>query len=241
MAGDSTVYLMSHRFFVESPIEGDSCHLSEDEAHHLTRVMRAGVGDEITLFDGSGWEFFGRIVEVGKRSAQLAIVSRRQVNRELPFPLTIAVALPKGDRQKFLVEKLVELGVARLIPLETARGVAQAGEASQERLTRAVIEASKQCGRNQLMKVSHPLDMAGLIAGTTSSALRLVCDPRGEPLRDFQAASGDLLAAIGPEGGFSDQELSTFDKAGWDRVSMGPRILRIETAALALAAWASLR
>jgi 16S rRNA (uracil1498-N3)-methyltransferase len=68
-----------------------------------------------------------------------------------------------------------------------------------------------------------------------------VCDPRGEPLRDFQAASGDLLAAIGPEGGFSDQELSTFDKAGWDRVSMGPRILRIETAALALAAWASLR
>jgi 16S rRNA (uracil1498-N3)-methyltransferase len=232
---------MSHRFYVESPIVGDSCELTDDETHHLTRVMRADVGDEITLFDGSGWEFTGRIEEIGKRSARLAIVSRRQASRELSLPLIIAVALPKGDRQKFLVEKLVELGVAQLIPLETARGVAQAGEASHERLNRAVIEASKQCGRNRLMKISQPLDIAGLIEATKSCALRFVCDPRGEPLRDFQAASGDLVAAIGPEGGLSDQELSTFDKAGWDRVSMGPRILRIETAALALAAWASLR
>lgn len=232
---------MSQRFFVDRPIAGDSCQLVGDEAHHLSRVMRAQVGDEFVLFDGSGWEFVGRITRVAKDAVELAIIDRREVDRETHLPLTLAVALPKGDRQKLLVEKIVELGVTRLIPLITQRGVAQPADSALERLARGVVEASKQCGRNRLMEIHPPLDVPGLIEATQSIALRLVADPRGEPLTELRASTGDLIAAVGPEGGFTDAELAAFDKAGWDRIAMGPRILRIETAAIALAAWASLR
>ena len=232
---------MSQRFFIETPITADICQLTGAEAQHLTRVMRAQVGDEVTLFDGSGAEFSARITSVNRSGVDLAIVGRREIDRELPRPLTLAVALPKGDRQKVLVEKLVELGVARLIPLLTDRGVAQPVEAARERLTRSVIEASKQCGRNRLMEVTDPLAVAELASSTTATALRLVADPRGEPLAEVHTVAGDLVAAVGPEGGFTEAELSVFDRAGWDRVSLGPRILRIETAAMAIAAWAALR
>jgi len=232
---------MSERFFVESTVTGDNAQLTEAEAQHLTRVMRAQVGDDVVLFDGSGAEFTGRITAISKSTVDLEITARRAVDRELSQPLSLAVALPKGDRQKVLVEKLTELGVTRLIPLVTERGVAQPVESAIERFRRSVIEASKQCGRNRLMEIAQPVDVAQLAGTTTATALRLVAHPNGEPLADLRTVSGDIIAAVGPEGGFTDRELSTFDRAGWDRVSMGPRILRIETAAMAIAAWTALR
>src|SRR5262249_50045544 len=99
---------MSERFFVDPPITGDRAELTGDEARHLKTVMRAAVGDEALLFDGSGSEFVARISGVAKGRIELAIVERREISRELPFSLTLAVALPKGDRQKWLVEKVTE-------------------------------------------------------------------------------------------------------------------------------------
>src|SRR5438552_543339 len=134
---------MSERFFVSSPIVGDVAVLTGDESRHLSTVMRAATGDEITLFDGSGAEFSARVAAVRKGAVELSVVERREVSRELPFSLTLAVALPKGDRQKWLVEKTTELGVTRIVPLITDRGVAQPVESARDRLRRSVVEASK--------------------------------------------------------------------------------------------------
>ena len=149
---------MSDRFFVETPITGTRAELADAEARHLTGVLRAGVGDAVTLFDGSGAEFASRILRVGKSVVELEVLERQEISRELPLDMTLAVALPKGDRQKWLVEKLVELGVTRLVPLITERGVAQPVDSALARLKRGVIEASKQCGRNKLMEIAEPRD-----------------------------------------------------------------------------------
>src|SRR5262245_41249970 len=135
---------MSERFFIEPPVTGPRVVLTGDEARHVARVMRAAVGDEVILFDGSGAEFLARITILGKSTIELEIVERRETSRELPMRLTLAVALPKGERQKWLVEKATELSVTCLVPLITERGVAQPTDSALARLRRAVIEASKQ-------------------------------------------------------------------------------------------------
>ena len=158
------------------------------------------------------------------------------VKTSQPPSLTLAVALPKGDRQKWLIEKLTELGVTRLIPLRTVRGVAAPTAAAIERLRRGVIEACKQCGRCQLLQIAEASTLESL--GTQQpTAQRLLADPGGLPLAAAVASTGsDLLAAIGPEGGFTVEEIATAEAAGFKRVSLGPHILRIETAAIAMAA-----
>jgi len=200
-------------------------------------VMRAKPGDELTLFDGSGAEFKARIESIGKHSVALAIVERRETTRELPFSLTLAVALPKGERQKWLVEKATELGVTRLIPLITERGVAQPVPSALDRLRRTVIEASKQCGRNRLMEIGAAAGLISLFCNTPADALRLIADPSGQPMRSAASLqNASIHGAIGPEGGFSPDELSAAKAAGWQFVSLGNRILRVETAAVAMAA-----
>lgn len=225
---------MSQRFFVEAPIgTASTAQLSGAEAQHLTKVMRARLGDELLAFDGSGCEFLARISKLGKTSVDLEIVERREVNRELPHSLTLAVALPKGDRQKMLVEKLVELGATSLIPLETERSVAEGTPSALLRLRRQVIEASKQCGRNRLMSIGEPIDVAQLV-GMSTSERRVLAHPSGGMLSTAMLAEPTTIA-VGPEGGFTDEETSLAATAGWEVVSLGPRILRVETAALALA------
>jgi 16S rRNA (uracil1498-N3)-methyltransferase len=236
---------MSERFFVAEPVTGERAELTGDEARHLAAVMRAHVGDLVTLFDGSGYEFTGRIQSIGKRAIELAIVERRQVDRELLFTLTLAVALPKGERQKWLVEKATELGVTRLVPLVTQRGVAQPVESALDRLRRSVIEASKQCGRNRLMEIAAPIAADDLFRAPPQDASRellcLIADPSGGALPEIGQGNADVLAAIGPEGGFTPMELAAAEAAGWQSVSLGPRTLRVETAAIAVASWAALK
>ena len=226
---------MSQRFFLESLIGASAtARLRDAEAQHLAKVMRAKMGDAVTLFDGSGWEFTGRVLEIGK-VVELEIVERRQIDRELPHALTLAVSLPKGDRQKVLVEKLVELGVTRLIPLEAKRSVAEATPAALARLRRQVIEACKQCGRNRLMEIAEPVQIEQLLAqAAPPSQRRVLAHPSGKPWKD--SATQDTIAAVGPEGGFTDDEAAAAQATGWEIVSLGPRILRIETAAIALSA-----
>jgi 16S rRNA (uracil1498-N3)-methyltransferase len=231
---------MADRYFVESPIAGDQAVLAGPEAHHLAHVMRARAGDLVTLFDGSGAEFAARVERIGRSDITLAVLSRELVDREHPRPITLAVALPKGDRQKWLVEKAVELGVARLVPIETRRGVPQPA-AAIERLRRAVIEASKQCGRNRLMQIAAARPWDAYLAEVSSDAPRLVAHPGGAPaVETIAACLGSLgiatpaFLAVGPEGGFTDEETRAARAAGWRLVGLGNRILRVETAALAL-------
>ena len=230
---------MSERFFVPSPIRGRRAQLTGAEAHHLSHVLRGEAGQIVTVFDGSGDEFSARIESIGRSAIELEILERQSVDRESPLQLTLAVALPKGERQRWLIEKAVELGVARVIPLATKRGVAQPTASAIERLRRAVIEASKQCGRNRLMEIAEPRQWDEL-AEAIADATRLMGHPGGIRLREAIASdldpSNEIVAAIGPEGGFTDEEVNRGVAAGWQLVDLGPRILRVETAAIAVAA-----
>ncbi len=220
--------------------------LAGPEAHHLIHVMRAAPGAEVTLFDGSGFEFSATVEKVGRTEVELAVLGREEIDRELPLELTLAVALPKGDRQKWLVEKAVELGVSRIVPLRTDRSVALPVQKALARLQRTVVEASKQCGRNRLLEITDPRTWPNLVERNGDVACRLVAHPshRSEaaeplPIRSVLPPDGlpdAVLLAIGPEGGFSPEEIALATTAGWTCVDLGPRILRIETAALMLAA-----
>ena len=227
---------MSERYYCDHPIQGDCATLAGSEAHHLLHVMRATLGEQVTLFDGSGVEFRAEITSTSRSGAELAILDRVDVDRELPFHLTVAAALPKGDRQKWLVEKLTELGVSRLVPLVTTRSVAEPTFGATTRLQRSVIEACKQCGRNRLMTIAESTPWEKLV-GIEGCASRWLAHPTGMPLSSQPSAfEGGIVIAVGPEGGFSDQEVEFARNSGWHIVSLGTRILRVETAAVALAA-----
>ena len=232
---------MADRYFVETPIVADRATLTGPEAHHLIHVMRAAPGETVTLFDGRGDQFSAVVERVGRNDVTLSVLARESVNRELPFSLVLGVALPKGDRQKWLVEKTVEIGVTRVVPLKTRRGVAQPVEQAMVRLRRAVIEASKQCGRNRLMQIDEPQDWPHFADGADAGSILLFAHPGAETTaHDVLAASPNadrnVFLAVGPEGGFADEEAARAVAAGWRMVSLGPRILRVETAALLLAA-----
>lgn len=228
---------MTERFFVESPIQGHRASLFGAEAHHLLHVMRVQVGQGVTLVDGSGAEFTATLENVERNQADLIIHHRNQVDRELPFHLTLGVALPKGQRQRWLVEKLVELGVNALVPLNTVRAVASAETKTLQRLQRTVIEATKQCSRTRLMEITSATDVHDFFVTTPTDARRWIAHPGGSQSSTLLAACESPSAsylAIGPEGGFTDQEVAAAAQAGWKMVHLGPRILRTETAAIAL-------
>ncbi len=221
---------MTQRYFVESPIAAGPVWLVGDEAHHMLRVMRLQIGDSVRLFDGTGREYVAEICSVGRDRVELTIKSAEQVDRELPGELIVAVALPKGDRQRVLIEKLVELGVTAIVPLATSRSVAQFSDGVRTRLERIVIEASKQCGRNRLMQIAAPEKCSEFFA-QNPSATKLITHPDGKSLRDVSWRA-PCVVAIGPEGGFTTDEIESATKCGWECVNLGPRILRTETAAI---------
>lgn len=230
---------MADRYFSDEPIASDRVVLGGPEAHHLIHVMRAAKGDRVVLFDGSGDEFAAVVQKVGRSEVEFSVVSRDSINRESSICLTMGVALPKGDRQKWLVEKAVELGVARIVPLRTQRGVAQPVEQALQRLRRSVVEASKQCGRNRLLTIDEPRGWADFVEDAAKIPCRLLAHPQGfHRISHLPIAEGtdSVFVAIGPEGGFTAEEVSLGAAAGWHTVDLGARILRVETAAIALAA-----
>lgn len=229
---------MADRYYSHTPISGEVAVLDGPEAHHLIHVMRAKPGTEVVLFDGSGAEFDAEIVRVGRSEVELAMHNSREVDRELPVEVTLAVALPKGDRQRWLIEKAVELGIARIVPLQTTRSVAKTTPQVLRRLQRTVIEASKQCGRNRLLEITPSQSWAELVAAGREVPVRILAHPH--PTSDCGSPkpvrSGVVTLAVGPEGGFTEAEVSLAVDAGWQAVAFGPRILRLETAAILLTA-----
>lgn len=224
---------MSDRFLLAAAPRDGRATLEGDEARHLARVLRARVGDAVTVFDGRGRSWRAVVSAIGRDRVEIDLAE------PLPSPppparaVTIAVALPKGERQKWLVEKLTELGVAGLVPLVTARGVAEATDSAVARLERAAAEACKQCGRDTLMEIGTPRTIAALLAG--ASAPILLADPRGTML-DAAPPGPEVLVLVGPEGGFTDEETAAAVAAGARRVALARHVLRVETAAIAAAA-----
>jgi 16S rRNA (uracil1498-N3)-methyltransferase len=235
---------MSERFFVDQPLHLGLVSLHGAEAHHLAHVSRLRPGAALRLFNGDGHEYAARVVTIGRRDVTLEVVDASRPKRERPFRLEVAAPLPKGDRGQFLVEKLTEWGVTTFIPLACQRSIVHPREGRRDKLQRYVIEASKQCGRNVLMDIQPTTDWASYCARAEPGMLSILAHPAapaetagsGNPGRPEKAPKVESLRlAVGPEGGFTDAEVEQARTAGWQVVSLGPRLLRIETAALVLA------
>jgi 16S rRNA (uracil1498-N3)-methyltransferase len=230
---------MSDRYFSDTPLHLGSMSLTGSEAHHLLKVCRAKVGDTIQLFHGDGREYRARIVHLARQSIELEVLSFENRDRELPQELVVAAPLPKGDREPWLIEKLTELGTSRFVPLRTSRSVVHPTTEKLGRLTRYVIEASKQCGRNRLMGIEPLCAWGELLRRDDLPATRLLAHPGGGPFPALPM--GPVLVACGPEGGLTDDEVEQARTAGWQVVGLGSRILRMDTAAVTLAVLATAR
>jgi len=221
--------------------EGGVVSPQAEQAHYLSRVMRLGPGDAVSLFNGRDGEWQSVIGSVAKKSCTLILGERRREQSNEP-DLWLAFAPLKKNRTDFLVEKATELGVARLIPVFTDQ--TDTGRVRNDRLEQIAIEAAEQCERLSIPAVSGPLKLPDLLTDWPSDRTLLVGDETGgghpiaRVLRDLGNAAQDngppLGLLIGPEGGFSRAELDLLTKLPFSVfVGLGPRILRAETAALA--------
>lgn len=226
---------MSHRFFLSQTPTEDTARLEGDEARHLARVMRAKTGDTVELFDGQGTSWTATVQAIQRNHVSLRLDQKQSETISNKPIITLAVALPKGDRQKWLIEKITELGIDSLVPLTTTRSVAEPTAAAISRLQRGVIESCKQSGRNRLLEITQPQSLHNLLT-TSSASLRILACPDGTPMQSILLKPIDnILIAIGPEGGFTDEEIRTANASGFAQMSLCQNILRIETAAIAAA------
>jgi 16S rRNA (uracil1498-N3)-methyltransferase len=226
--------IVSVRFYCPDPPRDGFFRLPADEARHLARVCRHVPGDRVELFDGKGFATIAQVKEIGPDTALLVAEGPPLPDRSPACSLTLATAIPKGERFDWLVEKATELGVHRLIPLLTERSVVDPRLAKIDRLRRASIEAAKQARRNRLLVLENPWKWADLV-GRVRHDFCLLAKPGGLPPAHWPGLVGgrEVLLAIGPEGGFSSAEEDLALAAGWHPISLSPYILRIETAALA--------
>ncbi|MEM1067357.1 MAG: RsmE family RNA methyltransferase [Planctomycetota bacterium] len=228
---------MTRRYFApDLPSIGDSLGLSAEESQHATRVMRLEVGDRLTLFDGLGSESEAEVIQVARNLCEVRIESKATVDREPACTIHLAIALPKPDRSRELIERLTELGVHRVTPLVAERTQRPPSESLLDKLRRGVVEACKQCGRNQLLQVTDPIPSSDFLQ-TPCDTVKWIADPQGDQPLVLKAESpSDVVVAIGPEGGWTPQERELAAANGFESVGLGKRIYRIETAATVFAA-----
>jgi 16S rRNA (uracil1498-N3)-methyltransferase len=218
------------RLFVREPLaESASVELGAGQANYLGNVLRLKQGAELLLFDGSSGEWLARIAEAGKKRMALTVERRTREAETIP-DVWLAFAPVKRAQTDWLVEKATELGAARLVPVMTRRTVAE--RVKLERLEAIAIEAAEQCGRTRLPTIDAPVPLARLLEGSDRK-LYFADEAGGEPAASaFAPPPATIL--VGPEGGFADEERARI-RASRNAVpiSLGPRILRAETAALA--------
>jgi len=228
------------RFYCPQPlVPGSVVDLPDAVAHHL-HVVRQQAGDELVLFNGDGGQARARLVEIGKRRASAEVLALDAVDVELPFRVTLAQGLPEGSKMDWIVEKAVELGAAAIVPLAAQRSVVRlSGERADKRLAHwqgVVVSASEQCGRNRLADVAPVQDFNRWLGQDADGGVRILLSPRADAsLAQWARATParDVTLLVGPEGGFTDQEEDAARAAGALALSMGPRVLRTETAGLA--------
>ena len=219
------------RLFVRALLsEAAAVELDAAQANYLGNVMRLGVGSELLIFDGGSGEWLARIAEAGKKRMTLAVERRTRDAEAIP-DVWLAFAPVKRAQIDWLVEKATELGAARLIPVITQRTVAE--RVKLERLESIAIEAAEQCGRTVLPNIEEPQPLSYLLRYRDASRTLYFADEAGGEWAPDAFTAGPCLILTGPEGGFADEERAAVRAAPNSvAVSLGPRILRAETAAL---------
>ena len=227
------------RFY--APIEnfaGSDVTLDADETRHMRDVLRLNVGDEVSVFDGRGHEFRCAIGEIGKKSSLLKLVEEiPPASPESEFEITLAATVLNGEKYDLIIQKAVELGVTVLIPLHTVRCDVKIKDAVKRlsRWRRIALEATKQSGRAKLMLIDEPAAFDAVIANSQNSHLILFSERDGTDFSSIDVGKR-ITAFIGPKGGWDDAELEIARARGVKVITLGGRILRAETAAIAITA-----
>ena len=229
--------MRSIRLFVDDVLSvGQQYSLASTEQNYLRNVLRLNEGAELVLFNGDGKEYLGSLVQVSKKAVVLDIHGVRDCDRESGIAVELGQAITKGDRMDFSVQKSVELGVNVIAPLFTQHGVVSIkGERlgkKQQHWQKVAVSASEQCGRAVVPHVKEPEQLADWIKSKAGlDALKIVLLPgASQNLKTLPSPQSSIIVLIGPEGGLSDEEGEMAIQAGFIGVSLGPRILRAETA-----------
>ena len=229
------------RFFVPSDgfdAEG-KVHILGDDAYHIARALRMAAGDTLTVADMHGGEHLCRLLSIRDAECILEILESHAGRTEPPFPITLYMAYPKGDKLETVVQKAVELGAARIVPFFSSRCIkrpkADGAGKLRERLNRIAKEAAKQCGRTLLPTVADPLSFDAMLAEAARAHLPLFCyeGDGTRPLKEILTGAptpSSVAVVVGCEGGFSSEEAERARRAGLLPTGLGPRILRCETA-----------
>lgn len=229
-----------HRFYIPAPEwDPDALVITGADAHHCRDVMRCQIGDRIAVFDGAGTQAVGTISAMGKGRVELEAESLERTP-PLRASLTLCQAIPKGKNMELVVQKATELGAAHIVPLLTENTVvrlgAQEAAKKQQKWQRIAIEACKQSGQNWMPQVSVPVGLASYLDGADATGLDLVASlqPGARHLKEVlpQTPAARARVLIGPEGDFTAAEVEAVIRAGHQPISLGPIILRTETAAI---------
>ncbi len=227
---------------------GEQYCLDDNASNHVIRALRLRTGAHLTLFNGQGGEYLGTLIKAERHSAVVLINEFKQIETESPLDITLVQGISRGERMDYTLQKAVELGVSRIIPLITGRcGVSLSGQRLEKRLQHwrgVMIHACEQSGRNQIPTITTAISLHDWILqcqaewSTTERqpdhATRIILDPdSNKTLTDLPAPNGPLTLVIGPEGGLNETENRQMEKIGFLRIRLGPRILRTETAGIA--------
>lgn len=233
---------MTPRLHLPGPLEpGTTATLDREQSHYASRVLRLRPGDALEVFDGTGARHAATIREADPRRCVLLLGASLPSNAESPFPIVLAQCLSAGEKMDWTIEKAVELGVSAIVPLQSRRSVVRLDEDRARRRAehwqRLIVAACMQCGRDRLPELAPVRSLEDWLAGPVAGAPRLVLAPGaavsiGE-LAAPAGSDGPAVVLVGPESGLADEELEQARSAGFIPVSMGPRILRTETAGLA--------
>ena len=226
------------RLYADTPLaEGLRLELPESAAHHAARVLRLEEGDAVVLFDGRGGEYPARLSLPGRGRVVAELGVHHAIERESPLAVTLVQAVSSGEKMDFTIQKAVELGVAAIQPLLSAKSVVRLSAEREEkklaRWRRVAIAACEQCGRNRVPEVREALSVEAYCGAPGDASLRLLLSPEGKAGLKEQKIERAVSIAAGPEAGFSDVEEQILQRAGFVAVRLGQRILRTETAALA--------
>jgi 16S rRNA (uracil1498-N3)-methyltransferase len=225
-------------YIPEKILIGQQMQLSELASNHLVRVLRLGINDTCILFNGDGFDYQAKIISVAKRGASVEIISSHAVSNESPIAITLVQGIARGEKMDWILQKATELGVQRIVPVITDRTeVKLDAERSDKKMQhwRGVVEsACEQSGRARLPEIINPCALADWPLRDKNTA-KFALDPDGAfGFADLVKINPTAVSlAIGPEGGFSERDLTTLKAGGFQGLRMGPRILRTETAGLA--------
>ncbi|UTL81666.1 16S rRNA (uracil(1498)-N(3))-methyltransferase [Pseudomonas putida] len=220
------------RFFIDAPLSLGEHDLPEAQAHYIGRVLRMAPGDAVQLFDGSGQEYLGQLLEVRKKTVRVSLEQAVAGQAESPLYIHLGQGLSRGERMDWAIQKATELGANEITPIVSERcEVRLKDERADKRLAhwrQVAISACEQCGRSILPIIHAPVTLGDWIKGSDAD-LKLVLHPVAEPLTSHDKPAR-LAFLIGPEGGLSEAEVDQAKGAGFQAARLGPRVLRTETA-----------